>query len=676
MRTSNLHFASHASVLRHMFIIALSALVLTACSDDPKESTIDPKPWEHDGDIDNSVLPGNDFYQYAVGGWLKTATFPVGKEIYGIFLNSPEIQAQKLTNLINTTKDPIVNRLFQESVNETLTEQNSMNALNKHLQLVQSIDSKQELLKQIGTLVQLGYKPFFSVGIFPLNTFFKAYLNSGYTDFSFTSLNDYQSWVSYCFQKLGYSSEKADLKAENTIRIEKFIKSVTNPNSFSLKYWEKPDNYKHLKSSFQSTRSSNDDDDILLSSFGFDPSLWEEILSPARFVFQYIEESEDIEPLKDYMENCIIQANSNFLPNEILQKKFEFMQNPTPPSRNELTNEFLQTEMVYHLSRLFVEKYTDPSYKEAISEMTKKLKETFQKRIKNLSWMGETTKSRAIAKLDAMTFNIGYPDTWNELGSPRLNGNCLCADIISCREQNYRLQTCNLGKSIQTSIWEYVILGNSEDERTPLYIVNAFYMPNFNSFIIPVGIMSPPFYDLSKSEACAYGMLGTVIGHEMTHGFDNKGSMFNQDGEIEDWWTLVDKMKFKEKQDLLVKYFNSMFVIPGTHANGEKTLGENIADLGGVEISHQAFMEKKEAEGFNGTELEEQEKKFYLAYAEAWRCIYSDNYVLNKLNDDVHSIPKLRINGIVIHTDAWYKAFDVQDGENLYLPEDQRVHIW
>lgn len=667
MKTSNLHFASHASVLRHVFVIALSALVLTACSDDTKESTIDPTPWDHDGDIDNSVLPGNDFYQYALGGWLKTATLPAGQEIYGEFQNIEEIQSQNLTNLINTTKDPIVNRLFQEAANETLTEQNSKDALKEHLHLVQTIQSKQELLERIGALAQLGYKPFFSVGTFPLNTVFKAELNTGYAVPN--PNNNYRGWVSYCFRKLGYSPEKADLKTQNVITIERFIKSATDPRSFSHKYWENPDNYKHLKNSFQSTRASNADGDILLSSFGFDPSLWGNISKQANDVFQYIEVS-DIESLKDYMENCIIQANSNFLPNEMLQKMFELKQISNPPSRKDLTNQFLWSEMHYHMSRLFVEKYSDPSYKEAATAMMKNLKETFKKRMENLSWMGETTKSKALTKLDAMTFNIAYPDTWNELGSPKLNGNCLCADVMSCRKQNYRLNTCYLGKSCKENAWEYLI------NEIPLYTVNAFYVPDLNSFFILAGIMQSPFYDLSKPEACTYGMLGCVIGHEMTHGFDDTGSMFNQYGIPEDWWTLVDKMKFKEKQELLVKYFNSMYVMPGEHANGEKTLGENIADLGGIEIAHQAFMEKKEAEGFNGAELEEQEKKFYLAYAETWRCVYSDAHALNALENDTHSIPKLRVNGIVIHTDAWYKAFDVQDGENLYLPEEQRVHIW
>lgn len=668
MKISNLHPTSLACVLKHLFIIALSALVLTACSDDPKESTIAPTPWDHDGDIDNSVLPGNDFYQYALGGWLKTATLPAGQDNYGAFQNIQEIQAQNLTNLINTTKDPIVNRLFQESANETLTEQNSINALRKHLQLVYSIQSKQELLKQIGTLVQLGYKPFFSVGIFPLNTVFKAYLNTGYA--APKSNTEYMDWVYYCFLRLGYAKDEAERKMYNVMTIEQRIRTATDPNSFSYKYWENPDNYKNLKNSFQSTRSSNEDSGILLSNFGFDPACWGDITYGVP-IFEVIEAS-DIAKLKDYMENCIIQANRNFLPKEMLQKMFELMGEQAPPSRSDLTNGFIRKEMTYHLSRLFVEKYAVPSYKEAMTEMAKNLKETFRKRIENLSWMGETTKSRALTKLDAMTFDIAYPNTWNELGSPKLNGNCLCEDVMLCREQQYKLLTCNLGKPAKENIWEYTI----SEADMPLYIVNACYIPNCNSFFIPIGIMQPPFYDLSKPEACAYGMLGTVIGHEMTHGFDNNGSMFNQDGVAEDWWTLVDKMKFKEKQELLVKYFNSMYVIPEVHANGEKTLSENIADLGGIEIAHQAFMEKKEAEGFNGAGLEEQEKKFYLAYAETWRCVYSDAYALRALEIDMHSIPKLRVNGIVIHTDPWYKIFDVQDGENLYLPEEQRVHIW
>ena len=162
----------------------------------------------------------------------------------------------------------------------------------------------------------------------------------------------------------------------------------------------------------------------------------------------------------------------------------------------------------------------------------------------------------------------------------------------------------------------------------------------------------------------------------MTHGFDNNGSRFNQDGVVEDWWTLADKLEFKKRQDAFVECFNSMEAWPGLQADGEKTLGENIADLGGLEIAYQTFMEKKAKEGFKGSELEDQEKKFYLSFAQAWKAIYTQDHAIDATQADTHSLPELRVNGIVIHTDAWYNAFDVKWGDKLFIQEDTRIHIW
>ena len=303
--------------------------------------------------------------------------------------------------------------------------------------------------------------------------------------------------------------------------------------------------------------------------------------------------------------------------------------------------------------------------------MANEMRSVFKRRIENLDWMSETTKSKAIAKLEAMKFNIGYPDAWNELGSPRLSGNCLCADIMQCREQNYKLSISISGKSFGEDSWVFLIL------QYPLYIVNAFYYPPLNSLVIPAGIMLPPIYDLSVSDAFNYATIGAAtIGHEMTHGFDNNGSRFNQDGVVEDWWTLADKLEFKKRQDAFVECFNSMEAWPGLQADGEKTLGENIADLGGLEIAYQTFMEKKAKEGFKGSELEDQEKKFYLSFAQAWKAIYTQDHAIDATQADTHSLPELRVNGIVIHTDAWYNAFDVKWGDKLFIQEDMRIHIW
>lgn len=648
-------------------------LFLSSCSDDdPIDSTTDTMPWEYDQDIDETILPGNDFYEYALGKWLGTATLPAGTDIYGINEEAYEKQIEKL---LNSTSDPVINKLRQDGTNNELTERNSLDALKEHLLLVQNIHSDMDLLKGIGNIIKLGYAPFLSVTVVPVNGLFVPRLNAGYIFYS-TSYDyqqganpQYKEWIAYCFEMLGYSNNDAYRKAENAIYIERLIANCTNPASYTLKYWGDADNYSRLRNLSQvRTKAAAFDWEIFIESMGLDPQLTM-IYDVAEPILNIISETNP-EILKDYMENCIIQNNRDYLPREFREKEAALFNKEIQPV-NKLLKTAATQYMTYHLSRLYVEKYFDPSYKQRGTEMANEMRSVFKRRIENLDWMSETTKSKAIAKLEAMKFNIGYPDAWNELGSPRLSGNCLCADIMQCREQNYKLSISISGKSFGEDSWVFLIL------QYPLYIVNAFYYPPLNSLVIPAGIMLPPIYDLSVSDAFNYATIGAAtIGHEMTHGFDNNGSRFNQDGVVEDWWTLADKLEFKKRQDAFVECFNSMEAWPGLQADGEKTLGENIADLGGLEIAYQTFMEKKAKEGFKGSELEDQEKKFYLSFAQAWKAIYTQDHAIDATQADTHSLPELRVNGIVIHTDAWYNAFDVKWGDKLFIQEDMRIHIW
>lgn len=657
--------------------VQLFVSLFTACSDDSKDSTTDPLPWEYGEDMDEAVLPGDDFYSYALGGWLKTATLPEGREIYGINEEAYEKQMGNLNELLASTDDPAVRKMREDAADEALTEQNSINALKKHLKIVQEIRSEQDLLKAVGSVIRLGYSPFFNVGTAPADEVFVPYLYAGYTYYKKpalyqgTSLDRYSEWIAFCFQMLGYNEEEALRKADNIIRIERYIVACVEPGSYSLKYWSNADNYSRLKKVAQlGTKASRSDFEFLVAEMGLDPQLLE-ILEQAEPILDLLfEQGQDWEALRDYMENCVIQANRDYLPLAFRQEMAEVFEQDLL-SADVLANNVMKDQMPYHLSKLYVEKYVDPSYKQKGTEMAEDMREVFKRRIGDLDWMSETTKGRAVSKLEAMVFNMAYPDTWDELGSPDLSGDCFCADVMQCREQTYRFNTSLFGKSKWEASWEYII------PQCPLYVVNAFYFPPINALVLPVAIMLPPMYDLSVSDAFNYATIGaTTIGHEMTHGFDNNGSQFNRNGVVEDWWTLSDKLEFAEKQDAFIKCFNALEVIPGLSADGKNTLGENIADLGGLEIARQAFMEKKEREGFKGAELEDQEKKFYLSFAQAWKAIYTDEHAQKMTATDVHSLPKLRVNGIVNHTDAWYDLFGAQWGDRLFVKEDMRVHIW
>jgi putative endopeptidase len=315
---------------------------------------------------------------------------------------------------------------------------------------------------------------------------------------------------------------------------------------------------------------------------------------------------------------------------------------------------------------IYVAKYFPPAAESQMAELIENLRGAYEQRIANSAWMDEATKKAALAKLAAFEPRIGHPIKYIDYSSIKVERRDLLANAMAVAEFQHQLQLQRLPKPVDRTLWA----------MTP-QTVNAYYSPLSNQITFPAAILQPPFFDANADPAVNYGAIGAVIGHEMGHGFDDQGSQFGPTGKFENWWTDAAKKAFKDRTAALTAQYDAYEPVPGTHIKGGLTLGENIGDLGGIEAAYAAFQRYQAQhgkaaviDGLSG------DQRFFLAYAQAWRSKAREGALRQQLITDPHSPAKYRTNGVLRNVDAWYAAFDVKPGDALYLPPDQRVHIW
>ena len=332
----------------------------------------------------------------------------------------------------------------------------------------------------------------------------------------------------------------------------------------------------------------------------------------------------------------------------------------------------------YADSRAIAEQYTTPEMKSRAYQTAEELRNTFVQRIQRSDWLTDASKTNAIEKLQAITINVAYPDEWFEEGFADISGEkSFLEDVMALRRADLALKLKLVGMDNKRGGFHELMRG-----QDALTVANAFYVQNFNSInIYPIWLMTP-LYDETQNDAINYATY-TVFAHEISHGFDTNGSRFDKRGDLNPIWaTEADEQEYLRRAQGLADYFSGIQVLPeempGVYANGEHTLAENIADLGGFEIAFEAYTDHLSAEGFKGEELLKQQRRFYQAYANLWRAKYGAAWANNMLyvEQDTHSLEKERINGIVPNTDAWYDLFNVQPGQKMYLAPEERIRIW
>ena len=376
----------------------------------------------------------------------------------------------------------------------------------------------------------------------------------------------------------------------------------------------------------------------------------------------------DLDLIKTYLKFRIISSAVSLLDNKTYDIAFDFYNRILSGQKEQKPRwkravAMLNGSLGEEIGRLYVKQYFPESAKKRMQHLIKNLQRAYEMRIKDLNWMSDETKKRALEKLHTFTAKIGYPDKWRDYSKLEIKDDSLFANMMRVAAFEDAFWLNKVGKEKDLTIW-YI---NAHE-------VNAYYDPTTNEICFPAGILQYPFFDMDSDDAFNYGAIGSVIGHEMTHGFDDQGRHFDQDGNMKDWWNEADAKKFEERAGIMRKFFDNILVAPNTHANGDFTLGENLADYGGLTIAFTAyknFGEKSEsAMGLTP------DQRFFVAYAMSEASNIREEEILLLTKTDVHSLSRWRVNGILPHVDAWYEAFGITDQDKMYVEPNNRVNLW
>ena len=640
-----------------MFAATLScSLMLTSCFevfDNPSVNINEESDFSSMMDLGTYV--GDDFYQYVLGTWIANNPVPTKDGAISIGTNDEQevITDEALKEIIGGQKNEIVTALYKAYSQETLKDDST--ALMKKLAEVDAIKTKDDLTALLAQLAKQGYAcPFY---ILPNTSQRKVYPELG-------TIDDFKLKEESII-KLGISSAEAKAIMDMGAKWEGIVKDILGKRAGKhvLGHYN-PFEGKQLFTTFKARGEGKSLIDAMAAALDINLSTIAADASCDKFFDAWTAYSLDDQ--KRLAKCGILSRDMNYLPYDPLRPtNQEDQQKLIDKIAGLCKKEYsgLQTSM----SHTYVETI-DKAAKKEVTDMFEELRGVFRGRIQNNSWMGDATKAKAVEKLDAIIFMCGWPDNFHTEWEA----------TVPTGKSFYEM-VCNLF-SQYSDIMKKLVGLTSEDAfhycewmQVPAYTANAFYNDKNNSINILACNLVPPIYDKNQQAFYNYAILGaTTIGHEMTHGFDANGSQYDAIGKQAEWWDPQDKAVFKEKQKQMINHFDKLEYMPGVYCDGEKTLSENIADLGGLEIAYEVYMNKVSTTSRSRRQYLARE--FFRAFANAWRQNETPEK-MKKYETDVHAAPKLRVNGNVCLTDAWYRVFDITEG-HMYLAPDERIQIW
>ena len=671
-------------------IMAIAAFAVFGFSLHPEKKDKTPKYIDR-ANMDFSVKPGDNFYLYANGNWIKNNPVPSSKTRWGSFDELREESSKRLQALLtdaaaHSNSSAAMQKIgdFYASGMDTVTiNRINIQPIKEDLNRVDQVKDIPSFLNEIAYDRTQGIGgALFGFSIQPDRKNVTVYipsLSQGGTslpDRDYYLKNDprsttiraaYQQHLVNMFRLIGEDAASASSDAAAVLRIE------TELARAQMSRVEMRDPYKtynkYSVSGFAATTPQINWTSILtrLQLTGADSVV---VNNPT--FFKTVNDMLSNIPLqewKTYLKWHVLNSASGFLSTDFTSENFSFervltgQKEQTP--RWQRVSGLIDGTLGDLLGKLYVDRYFKPAAKQRMQDLVNNLQQTFAGRIRKLDWMSDETKTKALEKLNAFTKKIAYPDTWRDYNTVVIKRNDYLGNARRVSQWAYNDMITRYGKPVDRTRWG----------MTPPTI-NAYYNPSNNEIVFPAGILQFPFFDFGADDAVNYGGIGAVIGHEMTHGFDDQGSQFAADGNLKNWWSKEDAEKFKERTSQVVNEYNSFTVLDTIHVNGRLTLGENLADLGGLNIAYEAFThtnqfkEGKSIDGFTPTQ------RFFLSWAQIWRSNTLPETAAQLILTDPHSPGMHRANGPVVNMDVWYTAFNVKPGDKMYLAPEKRIRIW
>lgn len=662
--------------MKKLLLPLLLASLMAGCSDDTTEtpSTVDPVAWTFDQYKDTSYKPGDNFYMYCIGSWWEQAEIPAGEIQTGMKLSgaSDFLWNVRYQEWQATSADYVALRRDTANINQTTDA--AIAYVKSHTALLQSVASKQDAWKATAKLAKLGYTTIMApegTGVKDGEIKLRINIFDIFGGCGNGSTESADTYTAQSLQLLGYTEEQATNIVETTMGVKDKLKGMfTDYNA--VNFTENPDSSEYFMPVAELEGVDPLPANQMASELGIEVSdiFFFERQADALNVLAALEPQEVVALAATAMANELVFASDE------LAESYNSFADDTANVASRF-NAIEERLMSYIASYEFAQKYVSAELKAKFLAYCEELRTVFMQRLDRLDWMSQTTKQSAKEKLQAMSFHVGYPDEWREEFMAHPTGNSFVEDYLRLNAAN----KCHLiyltGRRLSEHFLEQDII--EEDHHSFFECVNAFYSTDANSLEIYPTIMLPPIFDESETEASQYATL-QILGHEMTHGFDNEGSKFDKNGRKANWWTSSDKLEYNARLQKLVQCYNMLEidpdVMPGVFCNGEKTLGENVANLGGTLIAYEAYVNKLRSQGYYGDELAKQEKKFFESYAVLVSAKYTPARLRYLYENDTHANAKEEINGTTMNIDRWYELYNVAWGDILYLKPEQRAYIW
>lgn len=643
--------------------------------------------------MDTTVSAGTDFFRYACGGWNDAHPLTAEYSRYGTFdelFENSQTQLRELIEGLAAQKNnqagsaaQKIGDLYNMAMDSVALNKQGVEPVKAMLDKIAGMKDKSEIVPMMTEMAHMGIGTYFRSYVYadPKNSSVNILqmgqggINLGekeyYLDTDSITQNireQYKLYIGKLFQLAGFSEADAQQKVADVMEVETAIAKVSR----SATELRDPEANYH-KMSFDELKKTiaGIDWDAYMKGLG--------IQAPAELNVEQVEPIQEVARLMNtlplskhvsYLEYNLLDAAASCLSDDFVAARFDFYgkvlsgRQVNQPRWKRAVNSVngMLGELV---GEMYVEKYFPAAAKERMVKLVKNLQTALGERIDAQEWMSDSTKIRAHEKLATFHVKVGYPDKWKDYSKLEIKNDSYWANVCRASEWGFNDMYSRIGKPVDKDEWL----------MTP-QTVNAYYNPSTNEICFPAAILQPPFFNMEADDAANYGAIGVVIGHEMTHGFDDQGRQFDKDGNLTDWWAPGDADRFKERAQVMVDFFNKIEVLPGLQANGELTLGENLADHGGLNVAYLAFQNATKDAPLGVVDGFTPEQRFFLAYATLWAGNIRDEQIRVYTKSDPHSLGKWRVNGALPHIQAWYDAFHITPSDPLYVAPENRVNVW
>lgn len=678
---------------KKLFLPAAALLLLAACqnnknhqSDEANQRTV----FFDTAGMDTTVKPGDNFFLYANGKWIKNTVIPKTETGWGSFYTLYNDNLKNLHKILeeaaknNGTKgsaDQKVGDFFASGMDSLTIEKLGTEPVKPLLAKIDAIKNDKDLINFVATSFKDGEGDLLGFNVEPDDkissknalVFSQAGINlperSYYLEQDEKAKKiraEYIKYITKVFTLAGDSANAAKYAAD----VLKLETTIAQSHSTPVELRDPQKNYNKFAVADFQKQIPNLDFKAILNQLGthVDSVI---VRQPKYYqTLATLVKSQPIEVWKEKLKFDALNSAGNSLTQKFRDAKFDFFgktlygqQAPTERWKAMVNN--TDRKLGDLLGQLYAEQYFKPEAKKRMLTLVNNLQKVYADRIQKVDWMSPETKKKALEKLNAFIKKIGYTDKWKKYDDVEISKNTYFANLQSANKHEYKEMIDKLGKPVDKTEWG----------MTPP-TVNAYYNPSFNEIVFPAGILQFPFFDFAADDAINYGAIGAVIGHEMTHGFDDQGRQYDAAGNLKEWWTKADADKFKTKADKVAAFYNNFSLLDNQHVNGSLTLGENLADIGGLNIAYDAFKLTEQGKGDKKIDGFTPDQRFFLSFAQVWRIKDRDESMRVRLKTDPHSPEMFRVNGPVYNMEAFYKAFNIPATAKMYVAPANRLGVW